>query len=135
MSGANLGQPEISLGVFAPVASILLPERVGRAHAEDLLLSGRTLEGEAALRIGLVDGLAEDPMAEALEYVRDRILVHSASSLRFAVRAAREGLIDRFNQEIARLEHQYLDTLMKTRDADEGLHAFLEKRKPVWSNS
>jgi len=133
--GANLGQPEISLGVFAPVASILLPGRVGRAHAEDLLLSGRTLEGEAALRIGLVDGLAEDPAAEALEYVKDRILTHSASSLRFAVRAAREGLIDRFNQEIVRLERQYLDTLMKTKDAGEGLHAFLEKRKPVWSNS
>lgn len=135
MPGANLGQPEISLGVFAPVASLLLPERVGRAHAEDLLLSGRTIEGEAALRIGLVDGLAEDPMAEALEYVRDRILAHSASSLRFAVRAARESLIDRFNQEIPRLEHQYLDTLMKTKDANEGLRAFLEKRKPVWSNS
>lgn len=135
MPGASLGQPEISLGVFAPVASILLPERVGRAHAEDLLLSGRTLDGEAALRIGLVDGLAEDPMAEALEYVRDRLLAHSASSLRFAVRAAREGLIDRFNHEIARLEHQYLDTLMKTKDANEGLHAFIEKRKPVWSHS
>jgi cyclohexa-1,5-dienecarbonyl-CoA hydratase len=74
-------------------------------------------------------------MAEALEYVRDRILAHSASSLRFAVRAARAGLIDRFNQEIARLEHQYLDTLMGTKDANEGLQAFLEKRKPIWSNS
>lgn len=132
---ANLGQPEIALGVFAPVASILLPERVGRAHAEDLLFSGRTIDGEAALRIGLVDGIAEDPMAEALEYVRDRLLAHSASSLRFAVRAAREGLIDRFGHEITRLEHQYLDTLMRTKDAAEGLHAFTEKRKPVWSNS
>jgi len=132
---ASLGQPEIALGVFAPVASVLLPGRIGRAHAEDLLLTGRTLDGEAALRIGLVDGLTQDPSAEALEYARDRILAHSASSLRFAVRAAREGLIDRFNSEIARLERQYLDTLMKTKDAGEGLHAFLEKRKPVWSNS
>ncbi len=132
---ASLGQPEIVLGVFAPVASILLPERVNRVHAEDLLLSGRTIDGEGAFRIGLVDGVSEDPLAEALDYVRDRLLSHSASSLRFAVRAARAGLIDRFNQEIARLEHQYLDALMRTKDANEGLHAFLEKRKPVWSNS
>lgn len=132
---ASLGQPEISLGVFAPVASVLLRERIGRIHAEDLLLSGRTIDGETAKKIGLVDDVASEPMAEALGYVKDRILGHSASSLRFAVRAAREDLIDHFNQQIPRLERQYLDTLMKTKDAGEGLHAFLEKRKPVWSNS
>ncbi|MEO8500312.1 MAG: enoyl-CoA hydratase/isomerase family protein [Vicinamibacteria bacterium] len=132
---STLGQPEISLGVFAPVASILLPERVGRAHAEDLLLSGQTIDGETALRIGLVDGLAVDPMSDALAYARDRLLAHSASSLRLAVRAAREGLIYRFNQEIARLEQLYLETLMRTKDAGEGLNAFIDKRKPVWSNS
>ena len=63
------------------------------------------------------------------------LLAHSASSLRCAVRAARAGLIDRFTREIDRLEHQYLDSLMKTRDATEGLNAFLEKRPPAWSNS
>jgi cyclohexa-1,5-dienecarbonyl-CoA hydratase len=134
-SDANLGQPEIALGVFAPVASILLTERVGRARAEDLLFTGRTIDGDAALRIGLVDDLSVDPFAQALEYARDRLLGQSASTLRFAVRAARGGLIDRFNQEISRLEHQYLDTLMRTKDASEGLNAFLEKRKPAWSNS
>ena len=108
---------------------------MGRAHAEDLLFSGRTIDGDTALRIGLVDGVEEDPTAEALEYVRDRLLAHSASSLRFAVRAARGGLIERFEHEIARLEHQYLDALMRTRDAGEGLKAFLDKRKPVWNNS
>jgi cyclohexa-1,5-dienecarbonyl-CoA hydratase len=132
---ANLGQPEIALGVFAPAASILLAERVGRSRAEDLLLSGRTIDGEEALRIGLVDGLANDPLVPALEYVRERLLGHSASSLRLAVRAARGGLFERFDHEIARLEHVYLDTLMRTKDAGEGLQAFLEKRKPCWSNS
>lgn len=132
---AKLGQPEIALGVFAPVASLLLAERVGRTHAEDLLFSGRTLEGEAAVKIGLVDGLAEDPLVPALDYVRERLLVHSASSLRFAVRASRRGLAERFRSEIMKLEHLYLDELMKTKDAGEGLNAFLEKRKPAWSNS
>jgi cyclohexa-1,5-dienecarbonyl-CoA hydratase len=132
---AKLGQPEITLGVFAPVASLLLAERVGRAHAEDLLFSGRTIDGEGALRIGLVDGLAEDPLVPALDYARERLLAHSASSLRFAVRAARSGLAERFRAEIARLERLYLRELMKTADAVEGLSAFLEKRKPSWSNS
>jgi cyclohexa-1,5-dienecarbonyl-CoA hydratase len=132
---ASLGQPEIVLGVFAPVASILLRERVGRARAEDLLFSGRTIDGAAALTMGLVDGVCEDPTDEALDYVRQRLLAHSASSLRCAVRAARADLVDRFNREIDGIERQYLGTLMKTGDAAEGLRAFLEKRKPVWSNA
>lgn len=132
---AKLGQPEITLGVFAPVASLLLVERVGRVHAEDLLFSGRTIDGETALKMGLVDGLADDPVIPALDYVRGRLLAHSASSLRFAVRAARGGLVEHFRTEIARLERLYLKELMKTHDAVEGLDAFLEKRPPVWSNS
>lgn len=132
---AKLGQPEITLGVFAPVASLLLAERVGRSHSEDLLLSGRTIDGETALKIGLVDGLADDPVIPALDYVRERLLAHSASSLRFAVRAARSGLVEHFRAGIAKLERLYLKELMQTADAEEGLNAFLAKRPPVWSNS
>lgn len=132
---AKLGQPEIALGVFPPVASLLLAERVGRVHAEDLCFSGRTIDGASALTMKLVDGLAEDPLAPALDYVRERLLAHSASSLRFAVRAARSELSERFSTEIAGLERLYLDGLMTTGDALEGLNAFLGKRKPVWSNS
>ncbi|HZW36430.1 MAG TPA: cyclohexa-1,5-dienecarbonyl-CoA hydratase, partial [Candidatus Deferrimicrobiaceae bacterium] len=58
--GAMLGQPEIKLAVFAPAASCLLPERIGQARAEDLLFSGRSIGAEEALRIGLVDALADD---------------------------------------------------------------------------
>lgn len=132
---AKLGQPEIALGVFAPVASLLLAERMGRIPAEDLLFSGRAIDGELALKLGLVDGLAEDPRASALDYARDRLLAHSASSLRFAVRASRSGLAERFRSEIIKLERLYLDDLMKTNDAVEGLNAFLEKRPPVWSHA
>ena len=132
---ARLGQPEIALGVFAPVASLLLAERVGRPAAEDLCLSGRTLDAEEALRIGLVDGLADDPAAPALAYVRERLLPHSASSLRFAVRAVRTSLAERFEREIERLERLYLDELMATADAVEGIRAFLEKRKPEWRDA
>jgi cyclohexa-1,5-dienecarbonyl-CoA hydratase len=132
---AKLGQPEIALGVFAPVASLLLAERVGRPAAEDLCLSGRTLDGAEALSIGLLDGIADDPALPALAYVRERLLSHSASSLRFAVRAVRAGLVERFDREIGRLERLYLDELMASADAVEGIRAFLDKRKPQWRDA
>jgi cyclohexa-1,5-dienecarbonyl-CoA hydratase len=132
---AKLGQPEIVLGVFAPIASVTFVERVGRSRAEDLCLSGRILGAEEALRIGLVDDVSEDPLAAALAYVREFLLPRSASSLRHAIRAVRAGMRPRFAEEIARVEKIYFEELMSTRDAVEGLEAFLEKRAPEWSNS
>lgn len=132
--GARLGQPEIVLGVFAPVASVILAERTGRGPAEDLCLSGRMIGAEEALAVGLVDELAEDPGAAALHYARENLLPRSASSLRYAVRAARHGYAQRLRAELAEVERLYLKELMSTADAVEGLEAFLEKRQPNWKN-
>lgn len=132
---ARLGQPEIVLGVFAPLASLLLPARVGRPAAEDLLLSGRSVTAEEALAIGLVDGLADDPAQAAVDWARQHLLKHSASSLRYAVRAARVSLSARLRDELPAMEKLYLGGLMSTHDAIEGLNAFLEKRPPAWSGS
>lgn len=132
---AKLGQPEIVLGVFAPVASLALPERIGRASAEDLLLSGRSLDATEARACGLVDVVADDPGAAALEYARRHLMPKSASSLRFAARAARAGFVERYTRELDRLERLYLDELMRTQDAVEGLRAFTEKRSPNWRDS
>jgi cyclohexa-1,5-dienecarbonyl-CoA hydratase len=132
---ARLGQPEIVLGVFAPVASIALAERVGRGAAEDLCLSGRTVTAEEAERLGLVDQIVDDPEAAALAYAKEYLLPRSASSLRLAVRAVRQGFERRFRQDLERVERLYVDELMSTRDATEGLRAFLDKREPVWSDS
>ena len=133
--GARLGQPEIALGVFAPVASIALQERVGRGAAEDLCLTGRTLGAEEALALGLADELADEPAEAALAYARKHLLPRSATSLRFAVRALRVGLRLRLATELPLVEHLYLDELMATADALEGLRAFLEKRPPVWRSA
>lgn len=132
---AQLGQPEIALGVFPPLASTFLRERVGRGAAEDLCLSGRTIAAPEALRIGLVDALADDPFEAALTYARQHLLPRSAASLRHAVRAVRCDLAARFKVDIAALERLYLDDLMKTADAVEGIRAFLEKRPPRWRNA
>ena len=132
---ARLGQPEIALGVLAPVASVALAERVGRSPAEDLCLSGRSIAAEQALLIGLVDEIAEDPAEAALGYAREFLLPRSASSLRIAARAIRSGYARRFREELAEIERLYLEDLMSTKDAVEGLEAFLEKRDPSWSDS
>lgn len=132
---AKLGQPEILLGVFAPVASVFLHERIGRARAEDLCLTGRTIAAAEAHEIGLIDALAADPAAAALSYAREHVLRHSASSLRFAQRALRRGLNDRFLADLAKVEALYLTDLMRTADAKEGLQAFLEKRPAKWSDA
>lgn len=132
---ARLGQPEIQIGVFAPAASCLLPERVGLAAAEDLLISGRSIGAEEALRIGLVTAVADDPEAEALSYFDKHLAPKSAQSLRYATRAAREGIVDRVAKKLAAIEKLYLDELMTTSDAVEGLTAFIEKRPARWKDA
>jgi cyclohexa-1,5-dienecarbonyl-CoA hydratase len=132
--GATLGQPEIKLAVFAPAASCLLPERIGQARAEDLLFSGRGIGAEEAHRIGLVDALADDPEQAALAWFDEHLAPRSAASLRFAVRAARAGFVERIRAKLAELERLYLEELMATHDAVEGLTAFIAKRPAVWED-
>jgi cyclohexa-1,5-dienecarbonyl-CoA hydratase len=131
---ARFGQPEIQLGVFAAAASCLLPERIARAHADDLLISGRSVTGAEAAAMQLVNTVADDPEAAALAYFDQHLLPRSASSLRFAVRAARLGMVERITANFAAIEALYLDGLMSTRDAVEGLQAFIDKRPARWSD-
>ncbi len=132
--GAMLGQPEIKLGIFAPAASCLLPERIGQAQADDLLFSGRSITAEEALRIGLLTAVAEDPDQTALDYFDQHLAPHSASAIRFAVRAARGDLMKRVAARIAAVEKMYVEELMATHDAVEGLTAFMAKRPSVWQD-
>jgi cyclohexa-1,5-dienecarbonyl-CoA hydratase len=133
---AKFGQPEIALGVFAPIASIVLPERLGRAHGEDLCLTGRIVTAAEAKQMGLVDDLVDgDPADAALGWARAHFASRSAASLRMAVRAVRADLAARIREELPVLESMYLDELMATHDANEGLRAFLEKRQPAWRHA
>ena len=131
---ARLGQPEIQLGVFAPAASCLLPPRVGQAVAEDLLLSGRSIDAAEAVRIGLAAGAAADPEAAALEYFEKYFSKRSAAALACAVTAARGGYVPEVKRRLAEVERLYVDRMIKTHDANEGLTAFISKRAPKWEH-
>ncbi len=129
---AKLGQPEVTIGMFAPAGSILLPERVGRGMAEEMLLGGRVLSGTEAKACGLVDELADDPESAALAWFEKNLLSKSAMALRFATRAARATLRPRVHCALHELEALFVHELMQTSDAKEGLASFSEKRPPKW---
>jgi cyclohexa-1,5-dienecarbonyl-CoA hydratase len=135
---AKLGQPEVVLGVFPPPASILLPEKIGFARAEELLITGRTISADEAKALGLVNELFADKETmetEIAKWIELHIVPKSASSLRFAVKASRAKLNHVLTNFLPQLESMYVKQLMETHDANEGINAFLEKRKPVWKNS
>jgi cyclohexa-1,5-dienecarbonyl-CoA hydratase len=133
-TGAQFGQPEMKLGVFAPAASCLLPWRVSQPAAEDLLFSGRSIDAQEARRIGLAFEVADDPAAAALAYFDAHLLPKSAAALACAVAAARAPMIADVRRRLSEVEALYLERLMRTHDANEGLAAFLAKRKPVWEH-
>ena len=84
--------------------------------------------------MGLVQATAADPEAAALAYFDAHLAPKSAAALACAVTAARGSFIADVRQRLAALEHLYVDALMKTRDANEGLAAFLAKRAPHWEH-
>lgn len=129
---AQFGQPEMKLGVFAPAASCLLPERIGQAAAEDLLYSGRSIGADEASRLGLLADVADDPAQAAADWFTTHLAPKSASSLRLAVIAARSAFAVRVAARLEAVERLYLDRLMSTRDAVEGLNAFIARRPAEW---
>ncbi|MBI2932510.1 MAG: enoyl-CoA hydratase/isomerase family protein [Planctomycetes bacterium] len=124
----RLGFPEITLGVFPPVAAAILPLEIGSSRALDLLLSGETINASRALELGLINkvGSAEDA-AQFLE----RMVRFPRPALSACKRAARRG----FAERMAEAERIYVDELMGHPEPLEGLKAFIERRKPSWEQN
>jgi cyclohexa-1,5-dienecarbonyl-CoA hydratase len=132
---AKFGQPEIQVGVFPPIAALIMPRIMGRKGAMELILSGKIVSAEEARAMGLVNlVVSEDELSSATEAFIKPYLNLSAEVLRKTVKAIKAGLVDDMEPALARIEKVYLDELMSTADANEGLKAFLEKRKPQWKN-
>ncbi len=134
---ANFAVPEIKLGVFPPVAVLLLPWAVGGGRANRLILTGDGMDTKALHQAGFIDTLAPVGKLNTVleDFIENQICPKSASSLSIAHRAARLTLIRHYNEHIGDLERLYLDELMASYDANEGIAAFLEKRKPEWKHA
>jgi len=132
---SKLGQPEIQVGVFPPIAAQIMPRIIGRKAAMDLILSGRIISAEEALQMGLINKVVTDEELESAttEFLKPYLKL-SAEVLRKTKKAIMAGLMDDLEPSLKIIEDIYLNELMKTVDAQEGLKSFLEKRKPEWKN-
>ena len=123
-------------GLELATACALLPHKVGATRAAELLLTGATVPGSEARGLGLAtlvfDEARLEPGFEA--WLRGTLLKHSSAALRLATQAARLPWKRRFFEDLATLEGLYLEQAAELPDAREGIDAFLEKRRPVWSH-
>ncbi len=131
---AKLGQPEIKLAVFPPMASLVLPWRLGAGRAMDLCVSGRTVGAQEAKEMGLVTAVSDDPRRWFEDFFDTHLKAGSAIALRMAERAVRAPLTDALETRLPALERLYIDELMSTHDANEGIRAFIAKEKPVYEH-
>ena len=133
---ANWGFPEIALGCFPPVAAAALAALVGQKRAADLILTGRSITGDEAAEIGLANRAVSE---EQLDLVVEGAVKHlsglSPAVLKITKKALYAWDAFHFDKRLARAEAVYLEELSKVNDMQEGINAFLEKRKPAWEGN
>jgi cyclohexa-1,5-dienecarbonyl-CoA hydratase len=130
---AKIGQPEIQVGVFPPVAALVFPRQMGYKKALELIVTGDTIGAAEAQSLGLVNQVVPpEELAEATDKLVGKLLGLSGLVLKLTKKAVVGGLLDDTDQGLQVIEKVYLDELMQTHDAEEGLKAFLDKRKPEW---
>jgi cyclohexa-1,5-dienecarbonyl-CoA hydratase len=135
---ATLGCPEIKLGVFPPVLAAIGAQRLGGPLTEKLIMTGATIDAAAAEKAGLVSAIfaGGNPEEELIEWYRKNLLPLSAFAIRQGNRVARigSGLISALEEPLAKIERQYVEEVLAGNDGNEGIAAFIERRKPVWKD-
>ncbi len=132
---ATWGFPEIKLGCYPPVAAVALPALIGQKRAAELILTGRQISGDEAVEIGLANRAAargeelENVVQESLTELREM----SPVALAHAKKAIYAWDAIHFDKGLAKAEKIYLEELVSTADAREGIIAFLDKRPPTWT--
>jgi cyclohexa-1,5-dienecarbonyl-CoA hydratase len=133
---AQWGFPEIKLGCYPPVACTALAALVGQKRAAELILTGRTIDGKEAAQIGLTTrAVPESELAAAVDEGVGHLRKLSPAALALAKKASYAWDSMHFDKGLARAEKIYVDELMKTADAHEGVRAFMEKREPKWTGN
>jgi cyclohexa-1,5-dienecarbonyl-CoA hydratase len=125
--------PEINVGCYPPVALVRFPSQLGHHRAAELILTGRRLTSQEALAMGLVNRVAApEELSRSLEALLEELKGKSGAVLRLALKGLREISARNFFADLKRSEEIYLKELLTTEDVEEGVRAFLEKRKPNW---
>ena len=133
---AKFGQPEIQVGVLPPIAAQIMPRIIGRKAAMDLILSGRIVSAQESMGMGLINKVvAKGNLPQETDEFIKPYLSLSAEVISITKKTIKAGLRDDFEPSLKVIEEIYLNELMRTTDAQEGLKAFLEKRTPEWKNS
>jgi len=133
---AKFGQPEIQVGVFPPIAALAFPRMMGRKKALELILSGDVISVQEALSLGMINKIVpEASLVEEVGRFVEKFKKLSGIVLKLTKEATLAGLNDDSERGLRVIEKIYLERLMKTNDAIEGLKAFLDKRKPAWKDN
>ena len=136
---AKFGCPEIQLGVFPPVLAAIGAQRLGGPLAERLIVTGASIDAAAAEKAGMVSTVFSggNPEEELLDWYRKNLRPLSAFSIRQAIRVARigSGVVAALHQTLDKIEKQYVDEVLASNDGNEGIAAFIERRKPVWGSN
>ena len=132
-ASAEWGFPEIKLGCYPPVACTALAALVGQKRAAELILTGRTISGVESAEMGLANrAVADEELTGAVDHLLEELVRLSPAALAITKKAAYAWDAMHFDKGLARAEKIYLEELMETADAQEGIRAFMEKRTPKW---
>jgi cyclohexa-1,5-dienecarbonyl-CoA hydratase len=136
---ASFACPEIKLGVFPPVLAAIGAHRLGGPLAERLVVTGDSIDAAAAEKAGLVTTIfaGENPEGELIEWYGRNLRSLSAFSIRQGTRVARigSGLLTALQKPLDQIEQLYVNDVLGSNDGNEGITAFIERRKPVWKDS
>ena len=125
--------PEIQVGCYPPVALARFPSQIGYHRAVELILTGRRIPAREAAAIGLINrALPAAGLDAAVQELLEELRGKSRAVLRLTLKGLRELTLKGFSERLARSEEIYLKELLQTDDVEEGVRAFLEKRKPAW---
>ncbi|MGH7847425.1 MAG: enoyl-CoA hydratase/isomerase family protein [Candidatus Binatia bacterium] len=127
--------PEINVGCYPPVALARFASEIGYHRAAEMILTGKRFSAAEACAMGFVNRIVPRPeLDQALEEFLDELRGKSRAVLRVTVQGLREIALRSFSQALKRSEEIYLNDLLKTEDVEEGVRAFVEKRKPIWKH-
>jgi cyclohexa-1,5-dienecarbonyl-CoA hydratase len=132
---ARFGQPEIKIGVFPPLAAVVLPRVIGEKRAREMILTGELMTAEAAQKVGLVNHIVASSELEAkTNEILGAFRQLSVPALEMSRRAVVQASGLPFEEALKRSEEIYLNQLMSLKDPQEGVEAFIAKRPPKWKH-